>query len=282
MQELKIPAHLESRVEVADGLAIFRFALESDFLFEPGQYATLWLSHDGKMLARPYSVVSSSSEKRHLEFYLNLVREGNLTPSLWDSQVIDGLSRETPGTSAAITGPRGRFMLDRNDSRDLVFIASGTGVAPFVSMIRKLNEDYLSSRKNFGPRRIYLIHGVRYPTHLAYREEFERLAAETLQDPMRKLALIYLPTISRPFMDSTWKGLTGRAETIFELPSADKTTGFRDLNETIRSVLRTVVRPETHVVYVCGHPGTIDNIVNLFSLRGFRIDTDIKHERFYR
>jgi len=81
----KIPAHLESRIEISDGLAIFRFALERKFSFKPGQYATIWLTHRGKTLARPYTISSSSSEKRHLEFYINLVREGKLTPSLWES-----------------------------------------------------------------------------------------------------------------------------------------------------------------------------------------------------
>ena len=195
----KIPAQLESRIEVSDGLAIFRFVLERDFSFDPGQYATLWLTHAGKTLARPYTIASSSSEKRHLEFYINLVKDGKLTPSLWESAVIEGLRSGDPGTRVAMTGPKGRFIMDPEDLRDLVFVASGTGLAPFISMIRKLNESFLDSPKTFAPRRIYLVHGVSYPTHLGYREELEGLAAETLKDPGRKLALLYLPTISRPF-----------------------------------------------------------------------------------
>jgi ferredoxin--NADP+ reductase len=281
VQELKIPAHLLSRVEVSDGLAIFRFELERDFVFEPGQYATLWLTHDGKMLARPYSIVSSPSEKRCLEFYLNLVREGKLTPSLWEWSVIEGLRRGAPGTQAEISGPRGIFVLDPGDLRDLIWIASGTGLAPFISMIRKLKEDYFSSGRNVPPRNIHLIHGVSYPTHLAYREELETIAAETLKAPLRKLAFHYLPTISRPFLDSTWAGLTGRAERILELQLGE---GMQrpDSKESVPMKTGTVIRHNTHVVYVSGHPGTIDNVVKILSPQGFRLDIDIKHERFYR
>jgi len=276
----KIPAHLESRVEISDGLAIFRFGLERDFAFEPGQYATLWLTHGGKTLARPYSIASSPSEKRHIEFYINLVSQGKLTPSLWESGVIEGLRSGDPETAAAITGPKGRFVLDPDDSRDLVFVASGTGLAPFISMIRKLNEDCLASPRNFKPCKIFLIHGVSYPSHLGYRDELEKLAAESLKDPKRKLSLVYLPTISRPFMDSTWSGLTGRAETILEIPG-EKKDGSPPLENTVKTLLAGFVRPATHAVYVCGHPGTVDVVVNALSRRSFHVDADIKREKYY-
>ncbi len=276
----KIPAQLESRIEVSEGLAIFRFSLERDFLFAPGQYATLWLTHGGKTIARPYTVSSSPSEKRYVEFYINLVKQGTLTPSLFESEVIEGLRRRDPGTVAAITGPRGIFTLDPADLRDLVFVASGTGLAPFISMIRKLNEDYLHAPELFLPRRIYLIHGVSYPSHLGYREELEKLAAESLGDANRKLSLVYLPTISRPLMNPSWTGLTGRAETILELPESKKREA-PDLACTVKEMLSTLMCPATHAVYVCGHPGTVDIVVNTLSGRGFLADFDIKQEKYY-
>jgi ferredoxin/flavodoxin---NADP+ reductase len=279
-RETKIPAQLESRIELSDGLAIFRFALESDFSFAPGQYATLWLTHRGKTLVRPYTIVSSPSEARVLEFYINLVREGKLTPSLWQSEVIEGLRRRDRETKAAITGPKGRFVLDADDLRDMVCIASGTGLAPFVSMIRHLNEECSSAPKLFRPRKVYLIHGVSYPSHLGYREEMEKLAAESVRDPKRKFSLIYFPTISRPFIDSSWAGLIGRAENIFNFSAISK-SGALNLEDAVRSMLGAVMRPETHVIYVCGHAGTVDNIVEVFSRRGFKLDVDIKLEKYY-
>jgi NAD(P)H-flavin reductase len=278
--ETKTPAQLESRIELSDGLAIIRFALERDFFFEPGQYATLWLTHGRKTFGRPYTMASSPSETRFLEFYINLVREGKLTTSLWKPDVIEGLKRREKGTKAAVTGPKGRFVLDVKDSRDMVFVASGTGLAPFVSIIRNLNESFLAAPKFFRPRKIYLIHGVSYPGHLGYREEMEKLVAESVQDPKRKLALIYFPTISRPFMDSSWAGLVGRAENIFNFPVIPK-SGPLNLEDSVRSMLGAMIRPETHVVYVSGHPGTVDGVIKVFVHRGFRIDVDVKREKYY-
>jgi ferredoxin-NADP reductase len=277
----KIPAQLESRIEVSDALAIFRFALERDFHFMPGQYATLWLTHEGKTIARPYTIASSPSESRVLEFYINLVSEGKLTPSLWDKNVIEGLVSGDPGTKAAITGPRGRFVLDSEDPRDLVFVASGTGMAPFISMIRKLHQDFLASPRHFTSRRIYVIHGVSFPSHLGYREEMEALAAETTKDAARKLRVLYLPTISRPFMDLTWAGLKGRAEALFDFDSLELVSRRPSLENLVKGMLAVMMRPQMHAVYVCGHPGTIDNVVAFLSKRGFHVDSDIKREKYY-
>jgi ferredoxin-NADP reductase len=277
----KILAQLESRIEVADGLAKFRFVLERDFSFAPGQYATLWLTHRGETIARPYSIVSSPSESRVLEFYINLVSEGKLTASLWQKDVIEGLENRDRETRAEITGPKGRFVLDPEDLRDFVFVSSGTGIAPFVSMVRKLNEDFLASPKYFIPRRIYLIHGVSFPSHLGYRDEMEALAAETIRDPARKLRLLYIPTISRPFMDSKWTGLKGRAETLFDTNSVEVVPQKQNLEDIVKGMLAMLLRPQTHAVYVCGHPGTIDKMVVFLSKRGFHVGTDIKRERYY-
>lgn len=276
----RITARLEERIDLAEGLAIFRVGFDEAFIFKPGQYATLWLTHHGKTVPRPYSIASSPTERHGLEFYINLVDEGQLTPSLWDPDVFRALQTGDPSTEIALTGPKGHFVLDPMDPRDLVFVASGTGLAPFMSMIRSLNEEYLGSPEKFRPRRIYLIHGVSYSNNLGYRKELESLASETARNPSRKLGLIYLPTISRPQMDPSWAGLKGRAETIFE-ETTPKDSHPMDLEVTIKGMMRTLLRPESHVVYICGHPGTIDNATRALTARGFRQKTDVKFEKYY-
>ncbi len=279
-KDSKIPAHMEKKTDLAQGLAIFRIVFDEDFSFTPGQYATIWLTHKGKTVPRPYSIASSPSERRALEFYINLVEEGKLTPSLWDAEVVQALRRGDSETKLFITGPKGHFFMDPEDPRDLVFIASGTGLAPFISMVRKLNEDYLGSPDSFEPKRIYLVHGVSYSNNLGYRKELESLSTETLKDPLRKLVLVYLPTISRPHLDPNWSGLKGRAEELLD-DSPPRDSQPLDLDATIRAMFRTMLRPETHSVYVCGHPGTIDNTLNILSARGFKPSKDIKFEKYY-
>ncbi len=212
---------------------------------------------------------------------MNLVKEGKLTPSLWQPGIIDGMKNHDPEIRTFVTGPRGLFVLDPEDSRDLVFVASGTGLAPFMSMIRKLKENYSSPSCHLATRRIYLIHGVSIQSHLGYGEELEELAFETKRDRSRKLLLFYFPTISRPFMDSSWTGLKGRAETLLELPSVQN-AGPANLEDSLRSLLSSILQPESHAVYVSGHPGTIEKVVDTLALRGFRLNSDIKCERYYR
>jgi NAD(P)H-flavin reductase len=121
---------------------------------------------------------------------------------------------------------------------------------------------------------------VSFPSHLGYREELERPALETLSDPGRKLSLLYFPTTGRTFMDPSWTGFKGRAETL--LPSSLlRKPGPPNLEDTVRSMLKVILRPETHTVCVCGHPGTVDNVADTLSRRGFRPDADIKRERYY-
>ncbi len=279
-QERRIAANLESKTEIAEGLAIFRFALAEEFHFKPGQYATLWLTHRGKTLPRPYSIASSPSETRVLEFYINLVEEGKLTPSLWDPDVLRALENRHSDTELGVTGPRGRFVLDEGDTRDLVFVASGTGLAPFVSMLRKLTEDWQADPNNFPPRRVFIVHGVSLSSHLGYRAELERMAAETLRDPARRLAVVYLPTVSRPHLDRSWTGLKGRAEALLE-PVNSSTFTPSSLQDIVRSMMAAALNPKTHAVYVCGHPGTIDGVVRHLKSRGFEPDADIRREKYY-
>jgi ferredoxin--NADP+ reductase len=279
--EPKIGAQLQIKRDVSEGLAVFRFELAQDFSFKPGQYATLWLTHRDKTIPRPYSIASSPSESRCLEFYINLVEHGRLTPSLWDPEVLDGLQRRSPGTRIEITGPKGRFTLDPGDHRDLVFAASGTGLAPFISMIRELNGDYLSSPETCRRRNVLVIHGASFSRNLGYHEELRALAVESTNDSRRKFAVVYLPTISRPHMEPSWTGLRGRAESLFDCTDT-RESNVETPSSALKDTLRVLLRPETHAVYVCGHPGTVDKIERILTSRGFRQDVDVKREKYYR
>ncbi len=277
--EPRIPASLESRFDLADGLAIITLSLDRDFRFKPGQNATLWLTHRGKTIPRPYSIASSPSQPRLLEFYLNLVAEGQMTPSLWDPEVIQALKAGDDRTRLTVTGPKGRFCLNPDDHRDLIFVASGTGLAPFMSMIRQLADDSRTA-VNFLPRSIYLVHGVSRPAHLGYRAELEGLAGASTRTPYSRLGLVYLPTVSRPHLDPAWEGLTGRAESLLQCDAESQWRRSR-LDFTVRGMLCVLLRPETHAVYVCGHPGTVSNTVRILAARGYIPDKDVMSERYF-
>lgn len=278
-RQRKIQATLIAKEDVSDGLAVFRFELARDFAFSPGQYATLWLTHRDQTVSRPYSIASSPGQTRGLEFYIHRVEEGGLTPSLWNPEILDGLLSNRGKTSLAVTGPEGRFLLDPTDLRDLVLIASGTGLAPFMSMIRKMNENFLATPESSQRRTLYLIHGVSNSAQLGYREELQNLARSAHRDPLCRLILVYLPTVSRPLGDPSWSGLKGRAESLFN-PDTRPASAEINLQENIRSILRALLRPESHAIYVCGHRGTLENVVRFLSPLGFKPDVDIKGEPY--
>jgi ferredoxin--NADP+ reductase len=221
---------LTGRREIAPGLALIRVAADRPFVFEPGQYATLGLAQpDSTLIQRPMSIASSADDVSEYEFFVRLVSGGDFTPVLW---------RQRLGDPVRITGPKGRFLL-QNDGRTCVFVASGTGLAPFMSMIRTLNA------RGQG-RDIVLVHGVSREADLAWREELERTAAQPSS------SLHYVPTVSRPQECPDWKGLTGRAE--------DVLAGQLD---------RYGLGPANTTIYACGHPQMIETVTTLAMARGF-------------
>jgi ferredoxin/flavodoxin---NADP+ reductase len=224
-------ARLSRWEEIAPGLAIVGVeALEEPFPFEAGQYATLGLlGPDGpKLVRRPMSVSSSADDLSEYEFFIRLVDYGDFTPLLWERTVGDPIN---------ITGPKGKFML-QDDGRRAVFVASGTGLAPFISMIDTL-------RDRGQTRDIVLLHGASHERDLAWREELTRLESDAFP-------LTYVPTISRPNDNPTWTGCTGRVEAIVE----------SQLDEH-------GLTPQTATLYVCGNPEMITRVEEIAAARGF-------------
>jgi NAD(P)H-flavin reductase len=138
-------------------------------------------------------------------------------------------------------GPKGKFMLQPDDDRTHVFISSGTGIAPFISMMKTLIYDD-------APRRALILHGASYEHDLGYRELLEAWQADGTYP------LEYIPTVSRPGSpeNSRWRGRVGRVETI--VPSVYDEQGLT---------------PENSIAYVCGNPDMITAVEVELLGRGF-------------
>ena len=216
--------------EVSPGLAIVGVqALEEAFPFEPGQYATLGLMGPEKLVQRPMSISSSADDLSEYEFFIRLVDAGGFTPLLWERKVGDAIN---------IKGPKGRFLL-QDDGRRALFVASGTGLAPFISMIETL-------RGRGEARDVVLLHGVSHGHDLAWREQLSELANGG-GFPLR-----YAGTISRPQGSPGWAGLTGRVEAIVA----------GQLDEHAMTADNTTI-------YVCGNPDMITAVDEIAAERGF-------------
>ena len=115
--------------EVTPDLAIWRVRPHgAEIRFSPGQYVAMGLPIGQRLIERPYSICSAPGEEE-MEFFIELVEGGMLTPRLFQMR---------PGEEVYMRRlAKGRFLLD-DAARDHLMVASVTGVAPFVSMLRDL------------------------------------------------------------------------------------------------------------------------------------------------
>jgi len=228
-------ASLVRREDESESLAYFWVRFDGEPTpFEPGQYMTIGVVVEGKMVQRPYSVASPpvSAGTDGYEFYVRLVEGGTFTPLLW---------RMPLGQKMRMIGPKGKFMLQPDDDRTHVFISSGTGNAPFVSMMKQMLSDG-------APRPAVFLNGVSYAHEIGYRDLLEGWERDGGY-PVR-----YIPTVSRPDDPSNaqWDGRTGRVESILE-PVLD------ELGLT----------PANSVAYICGNPDMITTAEEKLLARGY-------------
>jgi len=219
-------ARITARAEFADDLWMIRVDPGAEFKFAAGQYATLGVETEQGLIERAYSIVSSPYE-RELEFFFELVPQGELTPLLYKLHPGD--------TVIARKTPKGRFTLDRTTGHTRHFLlCTVTGVAPFVSFARTLLQDWREGRFK-GEHELFCVHGASRSSEFGYRDELERLAAEV---PWLK----YVATISRPWDDPGWSKETGRVDELIRK--------YGDMWS---------LDTDTTTAYLCGHPEMVEH-----------------------
>jgi len=229
-------AKLVSIKDLTSNVRQFVFKPDSGFDFEAGQFVMIDIA-DGQepTASRAYSIASVPGGD---EFYLmiKLLEDGRGSKFLNDLSERDVLDMK---------GPLGHFVLNKDSDKDLVFVATGTGVAPMYSMIGSLLKDGDYSRK------MTLFFGLRHIKDVFWREEFEKLASKYENFDFKL-------TLSQP-EDESWDGLTGRVTAI--LPEAD--FDFDRIQ-----------------AYICGSKSMIDQVKKFFIDKGVPED-DIKNEVFW-
>jgi ferredoxin-NADP reductase len=157
------------------------------FGFVPGQWLSLkHTKPDGEEITRAYSIASPPSENSHFALCLNRVQDGFMSNFLCDMKDGDEISGQ---------GPFGDFIL-RPPMRDTIFIATGTGIAPFRSMIHWL----LADPARHEGKQLWLVFGNRTEKDIYYHQEFLQLSRAHKN-------FNYMPTLSRA--DQNWQGLQG-------------------------------------------------------------------------
>ena len=241
-----LKGRITSRRDVTATLWIITVRPEKPIAFIPGQYVTIGLPGDRKIVERPYSLASSPREPE-LEFFIELVADGRFTPQLYDVPV--------GGEVYLRLAAKGRFVYDHQSGRlNHLMIATVTGVAPFVSMVR----DFVARTKageGFS-HRIVLLQAASTAAELAYDRELAAIATEHSW-------FHYVPMISRIWLDANWHGERGRAEDVVR--KYQDAFGFRPANTT---------------AYVCGNPNLVENVRGLLKRGGFPKES-VREEMFW-
>jgi ferredoxin-NADP reductase len=216
-------AKLISSFELAPQVHHFVFSVPDveQLHFKPGQFVSFNELLNGKKITRPYSIASLPDGNR-FELCLNLVQEGLFSHFLFEMK---------PGDSVEMSAPLGFFVV-RNPTKEALFIATGTGIAPFRPMV----PDFLSHPQ---AAQLTLLFGLRYENSIYYRQEFEEFAAEHSN-------FRFWPTLSRP--EPSWNGRTGHIQVHLLEAIGDR----RDMD-----------------VYICGLKAMVDDVRAILKGLGF-------------
>src|ERR1700736_4970059 len=225
---------------------VFSFTTSRDpgLRFENGHFIMLGLHVDGKPMMRAYSIASANHEER-VEFLSIKGPDGPLTSRLQHIK---------PGDEILISRkPTGTLLLhDLKPGKRLYLLSSGTGLAPFMSLIKD-PEIYERFEK------IILVHGVRYRSELAYRDfiEWELTHHEYLGEQVRK-QLVYFPTVTRERFR-----YQGRITSLMETGKLFADIGVPALD------------PADDRIMICGSPAMLTDLSALLDARGFRISARV-------
>ena len=221
-------------------LFTLRTTRDPGFRFRAGQFARLGVTKaDGSTVWRAYSMVSSPHDE-FLEFFSIVVPGGEFTSELSRLEVGDTLLVDRQAF--------GYLTLDRFvDGRDLWLLATGTGLAPFLSIL----QDFEVWEKF---ERIILVYSVREARELAYRDLIEGLARrDYLVEFAHKLQ--FIPTVTR---ESYTGALNGRITTLIENGELERAAGV-------------ALTPEHSRVMLCGNPQMIDDTRKVLKLRDMNL-----------
>ena len=191
----------------------------------------------GKMIRRLYSIASSSVQKEYIEFYITIVHSGALTPRIFNLKIGDRIEM----------GKRtsGMFTLDQvPEGNNIILIATGTGVAPYISMIR-------SNAIQKGIGKLAVIHGAANSWDLGYSSELTLI--ESLSDKFT-----YLPTILMPEKEPAgWRGDTRLIQDIWKSGKMKEVWGLQPT-------------PKNTHIFLCGNPIMTSAMLEILTSEGFK------------
>ncbi|MDP3294506.1 MAG: ferredoxin--NADP reductase [Nevskia sp.] len=227
-----------------ESLFSFRTTRTSGLRFENGHFVMIGLRVDGKPLMRAYSIASANYQD-HLEFFSIKVEDGPLTSRLQHLKVGDPI--------LVSDKPVGTLIIhDLKPGKHLYLFGTGTGLAPFMSIIRDP-----STFDAFD--KVVLIHGVRLVSELAYQDYLTKdLPNDEFIGELVRDKLIYYPTVTRePYKNR------GRLTDLIDSGKLFEDIGLPPLN------------PATDRGMICGSPSMLADTRAMLDKRGFVVSPGI-------
>ncbi|MHA3052195.1 ferredoxin--NADP reductase [Acinetobacter sp. ANC 4640] len=223
----------------ANNLFSFSMTRPAHFKFTAGQFARIGLQVDGELIVRAYSIVSSPYDET-LEFFSIVVPDGAFTSRLKDLQVGDDLYLEKI--------PYGFLTLARYQQplpHDLWLLATGTGLAPFLSMLQDFE-----TWQNY--QKINLVYSVRTQAELAYVERIQEIAATFGEG---HTGFQFVPIITR----DPQAILHQRLPVLIE-------------NGQLEAVVGQQFNPKTSHIMLCGNPQMVEDTKEALKQRGLSMN----------
>ncbi|MFO8035118.1 MAG: ferredoxin--NADP reductase [Anaerolineales bacterium] len=251
MDESTYNATVVGRIQMTPDLIILQVDTdEPRDEFEAGQYTVIGLygcedrspnstketvhSERDDLIQRPYSIASSKHQKKQFEFYITQVKSGQLTPRLFNLSTGDRLyvSKRIVGTFKLADTPPGN---------DIIMIATGTGIAPYISFLRS----YITSRPE---QKMAVVQGAAKQWDLGYFSELT-----FLEDGFSNF--YYLPTLTDA--NETWAGHELWIEEMLERGVIEEETGIE-------------IDPEKTHIFLCGNPNMVKNASKFLYEHGYK------------
>ncbi len=221
----KFKLKLIEKVKETPEVITFKFSSDKKVDFKAGQFMMFSFELEGKPVRRAYSISSSPAEST-VNFTVKFELGGKGSEFFRSIKI---------GSEVIADGPYGKFVFEKAD--EMVFIAGGTGIAPFRSMVRYALDNEKLVEGNY-PFRIAVIHSVRTPDDAIYRQEMSELSKQHGD-------FEYVATITRHSGGETWTKELGRI-------NADM-------------IKRYVVNPQKALIYVCGPKEMVNTVKDILA-----------------
>ena len=246
MQANTFTMTLEEAYMITPSVKHFVFKLDTPLAYTAGQFITLPIQIEDKILRRSYSIANAPkpnhSTNHQIELAAGFVENGPGTKLLFNLK---------PGDTLKTTGPFGRLTLKEEDPTRYIFVATSTGITPYRAMLPELHER-LANNPNLH---VVILQGVQTQADLLYHDEF----------------LAFTNTHPR---------VTYRAQLSREKPEALKANEHTGYVQHSFSELN--LDPEGDIVYLCGNPGMVDESFSDLKDRGFAIQRIVREKYISR